>query len=66
MLQAVVFCLPRVRVALLPKVTRQVIAHRFAIEQFMLPGIGRTEGRTGGLVFVSLAERYAHRRPKAA
>jgi putative membrane protein len=29
------------------------------MEQFMLRGIGRTEGRTGVLVFVSLAERYA-------
>ena len=43
----------------LPKATRQVIAYRAAMEQFMLRGIGRTEGRTGVLVFVSLAERYA-------
>jgi putative membrane protein len=56
---AVLLCLPRVRVALLPRATRQAIAHRAALEQFMLRGIGRTEGRTGVLVFVSLAERYA-------
>jgi putative membrane protein len=56
---AVLLCLPRVRVALLPRATRQAIAHRAAMEQFMLRGIGRTEGRTGVLVFVSLAERYA-------
>jgi putative membrane protein len=56
---AAILCLPRVRVALLPKATRRAIAHRAAMEQFMLRGIGRTEGRTGVLVFVSLAERYA-------
>jgi putative membrane protein len=56
---AVLLCLPRVRAALLPRATRQAIAHRVAMEQFMLRGIGRTEGRTGVLVFVSLAERYA-------
>src|SRR4030095_13059697 len=52
-------CLPRVRVALLPKATRRAIAHRAAMEQFMLRGIGRTSARTGVLIFVSLAERYA-------
>ncbi|HEX9326494.1 MAG TPA: TPM domain-containing protein [Reyranella sp.] len=56
---AMLLCLPRVRVALLPPATRRAIAHRAAMEQFMLRGIGRTEGRTGVLVFVSLAERYA-------
>jgi putative membrane protein len=56
---AVLLCLPRVRVALLPPATRRAIAHRAAMEQFMLRGIGRTEGRTGVLVFVSLTERYA-------
>jgi putative membrane protein len=52
-------CQPRVRVGLLPPATRRAIAHRAAMEQFMLRGIGRTKGRTGVLVFVSLAERYA-------
>jgi putative membrane protein len=56
---AVLLCLPRVRAALLPRATRRAIAHRVAMEQFVLRGIGRTEGRTGVLVFVSLAERYA-------
>jgi len=56
---AAILCLPRVRVGLLPPATRRAIAHRAAMEQFMLRGIGRTEGRTGVLVFVSLAERYA-------
>ena len=52
-------CLPRVRGALLPQATRRAIAHRAAMEQFLLRGIGRTRGRTGVLIFVSLAERYA-------
>lgn len=56
---AALLCLPRVRASLLPRATRQAIAHRAAMEQFMLRGIGKTEGRTGVLVFVSLAERYA-------
>lgn len=51
--------LPRVRAILLPPGTRRTLAHRAAMEQFMARGIGRTEGRTGVLVFVSLAERYA-------
>ncbi len=51
--------LPRVRARLLPPATRRALAHRVAMEQFMVRGIGRTEGRTGVLVFVSLAERYA-------
>lgn len=56
---AALLTLPRVRASLLPRATRQAIAHRAAMEQFVLRGIGRTEGRTGVLVFVSLAERYA-------
>jgi putative membrane protein len=55
----VLLCQPRVRVALLPPVTRRAIAHRVAMEQFILRGIGHTKGRTGVLIFVSLAERYA-------
>ncbi|MFZ5781449.1 MAG: TPM domain-containing protein [Pseudomonadota bacterium] len=51
--------LPRARALLMPPATRRGLAHRAAMEQFMLRGIGRTEGRTGVLVFVSLAERYA-------
>jgi len=56
---AVLLCLPRVRAGLLPAATRRAVAHQAAMEQFVLRGIGRTEGRTGVLVFVSLAERYA-------
>ena len=51
--------LPAVRVRLLPASTRRAMAHRAALEQFLLRGMGRTRGRTGVLIFVSLAERYA-------
>lgn len=51
--------LPRVRVALLPPAIRRAVAHRAAMEQFAVRGIGRTRDRTGVLIFVSLAERYA-------
>jgi putative membrane protein len=66
LLQAVVFfvlamllCLPRMRVALVPRAARRAIAHRVAMEQFILRGVERTKDRTGVLIFVSLAERYA-------
>jgi len=56
---AVLLCQPRVRVALAPRAARRAIAHRMAMEQFMIRGIGRKKDRTGVLIFVSLAERYA-------
>jgi putative membrane protein len=66
LLQVVVFlallvllCLPRVRVALMPRKARRAIAHRVAMEQFVSRGIARTKDRSGILIFVSLAERYA-------
>jgi putative membrane protein len=64
-LQVVVFlvllmllCLPRVRVALMPRKARRAIAHRVAMEQFT-SRIARTKDSPGILIFVSLAERYA-------
>jgi putative membrane protein len=51
--------LPRARVALLPRSARRALAHRMAMEQFVSRGIARTQERTGILIFVSLAERYA-------
>jgi putative membrane protein len=66
LLQLVVFigltmllCLPRVRIALVPRTARRTMAHRMAMEQFMIRGIGRKADRTGVLIFVSMAERYA-------
>jgi len=58
-LLAVVLCLPRVRVALVPRAARRHLAHRAAMEQFTMRGIARKKERTGILIFVSLAERYA-------
>jgi putative membrane protein len=66
LLQVVVFLalllllsLPRVRAALMPRKTRRAIAHRAALQQFSMRGIARTKDRSGILIFVSLAERYA-------
>jgi putative membrane protein len=56
---AVTLCLPRVRVPLVPRAVRRVVAHRAAMEQFVVRGIAKKKERTGILVFVSLAERYA-------
>jgi putative membrane protein len=55
----VLLCLPRVRVALMPRRARRAVAHRVAMEQFRTRGIARTKDRSGILIFVSLAERYA-------
>lgn len=55
----VLLCLPRVRVALLPRRARRAAAHRAAMEQFLIRGLGRKKDRSGILIFVSLAERYA-------
>ena len=55
----VLLCLPRVRVALMPRKARRAIAHRVAMEQFAIRGIARKKDRSGILIFVSLAERYA-------
>jgi putative membrane protein len=57
-LLAVVLCLPRVRVALVPRAARRYVAHRAAMEQFTIRGIARKKDRTGILIFVSLAEHY--------
>ena len=51
--------LPGVRVRLLPRRVRRAAAHRVAMDQFVQRGIARTKDRSGILIFVSLAERYA-------
>ena len=56
---AVTLCLPRVRIALVPRAVRRAVAHRVAMEQFTIRGIAHKKERTGILIFVSLAERYA-------
>jgi putative membrane protein len=47
------------RLALVPRSIKQGRAHRRAIEQFLVQNLHTTEGRTGVLIFVSVAERYA-------
>ena len=56
---AVLLSMPPLAVLLLPRSVRRAAAHRAALEQFVARGMGRTGGRTGVLIFVSLAERYA-------
>jgi len=65
-LQVIVFlvllvslCLPRVRVALMPRKARRAVAHSVAMEQFISRGIARNKDHAGILIFVSLAEHYA-------
>lgn len=48
-----------IRLALVPRSTKHARAHRHAVEQFLAQSLHTTEGRTGVLVFVSIAERYA-------
>jgi len=54
-----VFCWPPVRIALTPRRLRRAGAYRAATEQFRIRGLARKKERTGILIFVSLAERYA-------
>lgn len=54
-----VLCVPRVRVALMPRAARRTVAHQVAMDQFIARGIARKKDRCGILIFVSLAERYA-------
>jgi putative membrane protein len=47
------------RTALLPPYVKRQQAHRRAVEQFLVQNLHTTEGRTGVLIFVSIAERHA-------
>jgi putative membrane protein len=51
--------MPGFAVHLVPRRVRYRRAHASAAQQFRAHGIHKTSGRTGVLVFVSLAERYA-------
>lgn len=53
------FMAPGRRLWLVPRSVTRMHAHRRAVEQFMVQNLRTTEGRTGVLIFVSLAERYA-------
>ena len=47
------------RYALVPKAIKDRTAHRRAVEQFLAQDLHTTKSRTGALIFVSIAERYA-------
>jgi putative membrane protein len=52
--------LPRpIRFKLVPRPILIQRAHRRAVEQFLVQNLHTTQGRTGVLIFVSVAERYA-------
>lgn len=51
--------LRRVRYALVPQSIKTERAHRRAVEQFLVQNLHTTAGRTGVLIYVSVAERYA-------
>lgn len=53
------FSLPPVHIAVVPHSLKRARAHARAVEQFLAHGLHTTEARTGVLIFVSLAERYA-------
>lgn len=53
-----VFQIPAARMWIIPKSVKHQRAARFAREQFFLQNLHLTEGRTGVLVFVSVAEHY--------
>lgn len=50
---------PALRLAFTPHGLRFRAAHDNAVKQFLARNVHRTSGRTGVLIFVSLAERYA-------
>lgn len=47
------------RVALVPGAIKRARAHAHAMEQFLAQNLHTTKGRTGVLIFVSAAERFA-------
>ncbi len=56
---ALLWFVPSLRIRLVPKRVRYAKAHANAVRQFLARNIHTTSARTGVLVFVSLAERYA-------
>jgi putative membrane protein len=56
---AVGLSLPPIHILFVPRPVKRARAHARAVEQFLAHGLHTTEARTGVLIFVSLAERYA-------
>ncbi len=55
----VLLIVPRLRILLVPPYLRQRRAHDNAVKQFLAHNVHLTSARTGILIFLSLAERYA-------
>ncbi|RRH94657.1 TPM domain-containing protein [Mesorhizobium tamadayense] len=53
------WALPGWRIHLVPRRLRYQAAHANAMKQFLARNVHRTSARTGVLIFVSIAERYA-------
>ncbi|MBZ9764919.1 TPM domain-containing protein [Mesorhizobium sp. CA8] len=51
--------LPALRIHFVPRRLRYQAAHANAMKQFLARNVHRTQARTGVLIFVSIAERYA-------
>ncbi len=58
-LVAGLLAVPRLRAALAPRAARRAMAHRAAMHQFALRGVANTAERTGIMIYVSIADRYA-------
>ena len=56
---AVLYFVPSLRIQLVPRHLSYRRASQNAVRQFLAHGIDQTRDRTGVLIFVSLAERYA-------
>jgi putative membrane protein len=56
---AAAFSWQPIRLALVPSSIKRQTAHRRAVEQFLVQNLHTTADRTGVLIFVSIAERYA-------
>lgn len=56
---ALVYALPGLRIRLAPRRWQYMRAHDNALKQFLARNVHLTADRTGVLIFVSLAERYA-------
>ena len=56
---ALAIALTPLRLWLTPRAVKRARAHRAALEQFVVRRIAHTQHRSGVLIFVSLAERYA-------
>ena len=48
-----------VRFALVPRGVKRARAHEKAVEQFLVQNLHTTSGRTGILIYVSVAQRFA-------